>query len=63
MKYTNQNQEYADLRAKARLYELFARIRSGFGAFGHNPVCWAWTVAYWLLALALPRITDRKSVV
>lgn len=57
MKYTNQNQEYADLRAKARLYELFARIRSGFGAFGHNPVCWAWTVAYWLLALALPRIT------
>lgn len=57
MKYTNQNQEYAELRAKARLYELIARIRSGFGAFGHNPICWAWTMAYWLLVLALPRIT------
>ena len=57
MKYTNQNQEYAELRAKARLYELIARIRSGFGALGHNPVCWAWTVAYWLLVLVLPRIT------
>ena len=48
MKITNQNQEYTELRAKARLYELIARIRSGFGAFGHNPICWAWTVAYWL---------------
>lgn len=39
------------------LREMVARVRSGFEAFGHNPICWALTVAYWLLVLALPRIT------
>ena len=50
------NEKYTDLRTKTMLREMVARVRSGFEAFGHNPVCWAWTVAYWLLVLLLPRI-------
>lgn len=35
------NEKYTDLRTKTMLREMVARVRSGFEAFGHNPVCWA----------------------
>ena len=50
------NEKYTDLRTKTMLHEMVAHVRSGFEAFGHNPICWALTVAYWLLVLLLPRI-------
>ena len=54
MKYTNQ--EYEELRAKARLHELAFRIRSGFRAFTHSPIPWLWSAVYWLMFLLLPRV-------
>ena len=50
------NEKYTDLRTKTMLREMVARVRSGFEAFGHNPICWTLTVVYWLLVLLLPRI-------
>lgn len=52
MNYTHQ--DYTELRAKARIYEAIARIRSGFGAFTHSPIPWLLSLLYWLLFLLLP---------
>lgn len=52
MNYTNHT--YEELRAKARISEVTARIRSGFGAFTRSPVPWLMSILYWLMFLLLP---------
>lgn len=59
MKYSsqsNQSARYDEVRVKARLRELLFRLRAGFRSFTQSPIPALFTVAYWLLVMALPGI-------
>ena len=54
MKSCGSNQDYEELRAKARLREAAFRLYSDFGAFTCSPFPWLLSMLYWLLFLLLP---------